>query len=116
MLKHLRRLGKPEFDPAVTAEPEPGAGVGGGAEWDDPMYDQAARLVVGSRKASASYIQRKLRLGYARSARLLDMMEQEGVVGPSQGSRGREVLVPADYFGEVDATAQTDGGEDATDD
>ncbi len=116
VLKHLRRLGKPEFDPAVTAEPEPGVGLGGGAEWDDPMYDQAARLVVGSRKASASYIQRKLRLGYARSARLLDMMEQEGVVGPSQGSRGREVLVPADYFGEVDATARTNGEEDATDD
>ena len=76
---------------------------------------QAARLVVSSRKASASYIQRKLRLGYARSARLLDMMEQEGVVGPSQGSRGREVLAPPDYFGEVDATLQDDGEEDPSD-
>ncbi|HVN76020.1 MAG TPA: DNA translocase FtsK, partial [Thermoanaerobaculaceae bacterium] len=115
VLKHLRRLGRPEFDTAVLAEPEPGAGFNGEAEWDDPMYAQAARLVVSSRKASASYIQRKLRLGYARSARLLDMMEQEGVVGPSQGSRGREVLVPADYFGEVDATQQDDGEEDPTD-
>ena len=116
MLKHQRRLGKPEFDPGVLAEPEPGTGFTGEAEWDDPMYDQAARLVVGSRKASASYIQRKLRLGYARSARLLDMMEQEGVVGPSQGSRGREVLVPPDYFGEVDATRLEDGEENPTDD
>jgi len=113
VLKHLRRLGKPEFDPRVLEEPEPGVGVNGEAEWDDPMYDQAARLVVASRKASASYIQRKLRLGYARSARLLDMMEQQGVVGPSQGSRGREVLVPPDYFGEVDATAVA--AEDADD-
>jgi S-DNA-T family DNA segregation ATPase FtsK/SpoIIIE len=116
VLKHLRRLGKPEFDPAVLAEPEPGAGFGGEAEWDDPMYDQAARLVVGSRKASASYIQRKMRLGYARSARLLDMMEQQGLVGPSQGSRGREVLVPPEYFGEVDATHLDGGGEATTDD
>ena len=116
VLKHLRRLGRPEFDPAVLAEPEPGAGFGGETEWDDPMYDQAARLVVGSRKASASYIQRKMRLGYARSARLLDMMEQQGLVGPSQGSRGREVLVPPEYFGEVDATQLDGGGEATTDD
>ncbi len=108
VLKHLRRLGRPEFDPGVLAEPEPGAAMGGDAEWDDPMYEQAARLVVSSRKASASYIQRKLRLGYARSARLLDMMEQEGIVGPSQGSRGREVLVAPDYYGEVDATHPDD--------
>jgi S-DNA-T family DNA segregation ATPase FtsK/SpoIIIE len=105
VLKHLRRLGKPEFNPQVLEEPELGAGPEGSMQLDDPMYEQAARLVVSSRKASASYIQRKLRLGYARSARLLDMMEQEGVVGPSQGSRGREVLVPPEYFGEVDATA-----------
>jgi S-DNA-T family DNA segregation ATPase FtsK/SpoIIIE len=112
VLKHFRRLGGPDFDPNVLAEPEPGAdGINGGG-LDDPMYEQAARLVVTSRKASASYIQRKLRLGYARSARLLDMMEQEGVVGPSQGSRGREVLVAPDYFSEVDATRQRGEGPD----
>jgi S-DNA-T family DNA segregation ATPase FtsK/SpoIIIE len=116
VLKHLRRLGKPEFDARVLEDPEPVGGLGGTAEWDDPMYQQAARLVVTSRKASASYIQRKLRLGYARSARLLDMMEQEGVVGPSQGSRGREVLVPPDYFGEVDDTAAVAEDVDDADD
>jgi S-DNA-T family DNA segregation ATPase FtsK/SpoIIIE len=115
VLKHVRRLGKPEFDPRVIEEPEPGVGPNAEMEWDDPMYQQAARLVVASRKASASYIQRKLRLGYARSARLLDMMEQEGLVGPSQGSRGREVLVAPDYFGEVDATAVEEDADDATD-
>jgi S-DNA-T family DNA segregation ATPase FtsK/SpoIIIE len=112
VLKHFRRLGTPEFDPRVLAEPEPGAEGGPGGDLDDPMYEQAARLVVSSRKASASYIQRKLRLGYARSARLLDMMEQEGVVGPSQGSRGREVLVPPDYFSEIDATRGSGEGLD----
>ena len=68
----------------------------------DPMYDRAARLVVETRKASASYIQRRLRLGYTRSARLLDMMEKEGIVGPLAGSKGREVLVPKDHFSELE--------------
>jgi len=75
------------------------------------MYDQAARLVVQTRKASASYIQRRMRLGYTRSARLLDIMEREGIVGPPNGSKGREVLVPENHFGEVDEThALNDGG------
>jgi S-DNA-T family DNA segregation ATPase FtsK/SpoIIIE len=108
VLKHLRKLGKPEFDPRVLEEPEAGFDENGGVLAEDPMYEQAARLVVASRKASASYIQRKLRLGYSRSARLLDLMEREGLVGPAQGSRGREVLVPPDYFGEVDATHSLD--------
>jgi S-DNA-T family DNA segregation ATPase FtsK/SpoIIIE len=112
VLKHFRRLGAPEFDSRVLAEPEFGAEGGERGDLDDPMYEQAARLVVSSRKASASYIQRKLRLGYARSARLLDMMEQEGVVGPSQGSRGREVLVPPDYFSEIDETRNRGEGLD----
>jgi DNA segregation ATPase FtsK/SpoIIIE, S-DNA-T family len=112
VLKHCKRWGKPEFEPGVLDEPEPGLGGDGGMSVDDPMYDQAARLVVHSRKASASYIQRKLRLGYSRSARLLDMMEQEKLVGPTQGSRGREVLVPPDHFGEVDATHFADEPEE----
>jgi DNA segregation ATPase FtsK/SpoIIIE, S-DNA-T family len=111
VLKHFRKLGKPEFDPSVIAEPEPGIGPDGELETDDPMYEQAARLIVSSRKGLASYLQRKLKLGYSRSARLLDMMEQEGLVGPSQGSRGREVLVPPDYFGEVDATHGEEDGD-----
>ena len=79
------------------------------SELTDPMYDQAARVVVETRKASASYIQRRLHLGYTRSARLIDMMEKEGLVGPLNGSKGREVLVPPEYFEEVD---QTKGSED----
>jgi len=68
------------------------------------MYEQAVRLVVSEGKASASHIQRRLRLGYTRSARLIDMMEQEGIVGPAAGSKGREILVPENYFSEVDET------------
>ena len=115
VLKHLRRMGRPEFDARVLEEPEVVAGWNGDGELDDPMYEQASRLVVTSRKASASYIQRKLRLGYARSARLLDMMEVQGLVGPAQGSRGREVLVPAGHFGDVDAARLADVEEDRDD-
>jgi len=70
---------------------------------EDPMYDKAARLVVRSGQASVSYLQRKLSLGYARAAKLVDMMEEDGIVGPNLGSKARDILVPADYFDGVDS-------------
>jgi S-DNA-T family DNA segregation ATPase FtsK/SpoIIIE len=73
-------------------------------EWDeegekDELYDKALELVLLTGQASASYLQRKLKLGYARAARIIDQMEQEGVVGPSKGSKPREFLVdPLTYL------------------
>ncbi len=65
---------------------------------DDPLYDEAEELVVEAGKASASYLQRRLRVGYARAARLLDLMEAKGVVGPADGAKPREILIKtADY-------------------
>jgi len=58
---------------------------------EDPLYSEAKRVVIEAKKASASLLQRKLRIGYARAARLLDMLEERGVVGPSQGAKPREV-------------------------
>ncbi len=66
------------------------------------MYDKAARLVVRSGQASVSYLQRKLGLGYARAAKLVDLMEDDGIVGPNVGSKARDILVPGDYFDGVD--------------
>lgn len=60
---------------------------------DDPLYEEARRVVVEAGKASTSYIQRKLRVGYSRAARLIDILEEKGVVGPADGSKPREVLV-----------------------
>jgi len=60
---------------------------------DDPLYEEAKDLVMEAGKASASYLQRRLRIGYARAARLLDMMEARGVVGPADGAKPREVLI-----------------------
>ena len=59
---------------------------------DDPLYDQALEIVVQSGKASASYIQRRLKIGYNRAARLVEEMEERGIVGPANGSKPREVI------------------------
>lgn len=60
---------------------------------DDPLYEEAKKIVIAARKASASLLQRKLKIGYARAARLLDILEERGVIGPAQGSKPREVLI-----------------------
>ncbi|MGB2632040.1 MAG: DNA translocase FtsK [Minisyncoccales bacterium] len=72
---------------------------------DDPMYEQAKTVVVQARKASASFLQRRLRVGYARAARLIDLLEERGVVGAGDGAKPRDVLVSA-----IDAGIQTPGG------
>src|SRR5207344_358057 len=97
----LRKQGKPIYDETVTAE-EKTTAEGIEMEKDD-LYDEAARIVVQSGQASISYLQRKLRVGFSRAARLVDMMEMEGLVSPAAGGKPREVLVDKGYFDEVDA-------------
>ncbi len=66
---------------------------------DEDLYDVALKLVLESRKASVSYIQRRLKIGYARAGRVMDMMEENGIVGPYQGSKPRDLIVdPAEYM------------------
>jgi S-DNA-T family DNA segregation ATPase FtsK/SpoIIIE len=98
----LRKQGKPIFDESITDEEEKsGAGT---VEFEkDDLYDEAARIVVSSGQVSISYLQRKLRIGFSRAARLVDMMEAEGLVSPGAGGKPREVLVDRGYFEEVDA-------------
>jgi len=62
-------------------------------EEDDDLYDEALDVVIRARKASASLLQRRLRVGYARAARLLDIMEAKGVIGPGEGSKPRDILI-----------------------
>src|SRR4029079_11296207 len=97
----LRKQGKPSYDETITAE-EKTAADGIALEKDD-LYDEAARIVVSSGQASISYLQRRLRIGFSRAARLVDMMEMEGLVSPAVGGKPREVLVDKHYFDEVDA-------------
>jgi S-DNA-T family DNA segregation ATPase FtsK/SpoIIIE len=83
-------------------------------ELDDPLFHEALRIVVGSRQGSTSLLQRRLRVGYTRAGRLMDLLERAGVVGPPDGSRAREVLVAPDYLEKVAAGsergARGDGG------
>ena len=59
---------------------------------DDDLYEEARELVINSKKASTSYLQRKLKVGYSRAARIIDMLEERGVVGPANGSKAREII------------------------
>ncbi len=68
-----------------------GAGFGDD-ESDDPLYEDAKRAVIEAGKASTSYLQRKLKVGYSRAARLIDLLEEKGVVGPADGAKPREVI------------------------
>jgi DNA segregation ATPase FtsK/SpoIIIE, S-DNA-T family len=99
----LRKQGKPVFDDTITAEEEGKSGPGNLEFEKDDLYDEAARIVVSSGQVSISYLQRKLRIGFSRAARLVDMMEAEGLVSPGAGGKPREVLVDRGYFEEVDA-------------
>jgi S-DNA-T family DNA segregation ATPase FtsK/SpoIIIE len=98
----LRKQGKPTYDETITADEKTAAD--GGVEFEkDDLYDEAARIIVQSGQASISYLQRRLRIGFSRAARLVDMMEMEGLVSPAAGGKPREVLVDKSYFEEVDA-------------
>ncbi|MGH9139602.1 MAG: DNA translocase FtsK, partial [Vicinamibacterales bacterium] len=97
----LRKQGRPVYDESITAEEK--SAIDAVEMEKDDLYDEAARIVVTSGQASISYLQRKLRIGFSRAARLVDMMEMEGIVSPAVGGKPREVLVDKGYFEEVDA-------------
>jgi len=81
----------PDYDETIL-EHKSGGGFGG-AEQSDELYDEAVKLVIETAQASVSILQRRMRLGYTRAARLIDMMEQNGIVGPYCGSKPRDILV-----------------------
>jgi S-DNA-T family DNA segregation ATPase FtsK/SpoIIIE len=98
----LRKQGRPVFDDSITADDKKTGPEAIEIEKDE-LYDEAARIVVESGQVSISYLQRKLRIGFSRAARLVDMMEVEGLISAATGGKPREVLVGRDYFEEVDA-------------
>ncbi len=93
-----KNQGEPKFLEEITKAAEEKSGADGFEYLDDPKYDDAVRVVLSTGQASASYLQRRLKLGYSRAARLIEIMEANGVVGPSQGSKPREILLRADDY------------------
>jgi S-DNA-T family DNA segregation ATPase FtsK/SpoIIIE len=100
-----KRQASPEYDQSFLVAP-PGEDEGSDSEGvndeQDPMYEDAVRLVLQMGKASTSTLQRHLRLGYGRAARILDMMQRDGIIGPPDGSKPREVLKRPDWHREVE--------------
>jgi DNA segregation ATPase FtsK/SpoIIIE, S-DNA-T family len=96
VVTHWKEQGAPVYVEDVTRDPEEGLDIGEGAEGEDgeegEVYRQAVAIVLRDRKASTSYLQRVLKLGYNRAARLVDRMEAEGIVGPANHVGKREVL------------------------
>ena len=79
-----------------------GSGADAGDEVDDDLYQDAVRVVCEMGRASTSTLQRRLRVGYGRAARLIDLMEKDGIVGPADGSKAREVLKGRNWMKEYD--------------
>jgi len=107
VVAHLKTQGRPAYLDAVTSEEEEGGGGSGGGDggavfdkgsFGDPnadLYDQAVALVLRDKKASTSYIQRRLQIGYNRAASLMERMENEGIVGAANHAGKREILLEA---------------------
>ncbi len=100
VVEYLRQQGEPQYvegllEGGAGADGEEGVSVEGGDAEADPMYDQAVAVVLKTRRPSISLVQRHLRIGYNRAARLIEQMERAGLVSPMQTNGNREVLVPA---------------------
>ena len=97
VVAYLKKMGQPDYIDGVLDAGEPGSELNGTGEASgeaDPLYDQAVEIVLRTRRASISLVQRHLRIGYNRAARLIEQMEQAGMVSSMQPNGNREVLVP----------------------
>jgi S-DNA-T family DNA segregation ATPase FtsK/SpoIIIE len=106
VVREWKTQAKPRYDVSYLAPPidELEDGEDDAPGLDDPMYEDAVRCVLEAGKASTSTLQRRLRLGYGRAARILDAMEKDGIIGPPDGSRPRDVLKAPDWLAEVEST------------
>jgi DNA segregation ATPase FtsK/SpoIIIE, S-DNA-T family len=101
IVAHLRTQGNPFYDETVLTYGQEELDELGNPidpEWQDSLYNEAVRVVVGEGRASTSLLQRRLSIGYGRAAKLIDMMYQNNLVGPPDGSKPREVLVGLDFL------------------
>ena len=91
IVEYLRNITEPNFEEDITKSHQTETGLGHGDLKEDEMLPEAREVVIQAGKASASFLQRRLRIGYARAARLLDLLENEGMIGPADGAKPREI-------------------------
>jgi len=96
------RSGEPQYVEGITDRQKvkgiAGVGLDGGSEDSDELFEEAKELIINSGKASASYLQRRLSIGYARAARLLDLLEEAGIISAGNGSKPREILITREQY------------------
>jgi len=97
VIQFIKDQQAPSYDDRITTAQQKSGGPGG-LDQQDEYYDDALRLVIETNQASVSILQRRMRLGYTRAARLIDMMEQSGIVGPYCGSKPREILIDREQW------------------
>jgi DNA segregation ATPase FtsK/SpoIIIE, S-DNA-T family len=102
LVRFLKKQVTPQYDEAITKDRSEVERREDSGDESDPLYDEAARLVVREKMASISFLQRRMGVGFSRAGKLIDMMTRDGLLGPQRGSKPREVLVTDDYFEEVD--------------
>ena len=107
VVRYWSQQAQPEMDNSFLKAPaEDGGEAQSGDGGDDPLFEDAVRIVLEQQKASTSLLQRRLRVGYGRAAHLIDMMYADGIVGPADGPRPREVLKRPGWIDEIDQAAR----------
>ncbi len=105
IVQFLTKHGEPDYNYQITEDTRTGGTLFESND-SDPLFDDAVKFVLESGKASTSYLQRRMRVGYSRAARIMDLLEQNGIIGPGNGAKPREVLIsewpPASEQGEIE--------------
>ena len=115
IVKHLRRKASPDYNMAITEITKAGTSFDDADSDRDALFEQAAQTVISAGKASTSFLQRRLRVGYARAARIMDELEEAGIISEGNGAKARDILLeswpPGDDITEGMPTAQDDYDE-----